>query len=163
MIITILTDHSKHTTTNSFYGIVNNLRNHKDVSRIQIASKGDQLNDDFFNGLKDSALYGVIVQEEIQHSDQRIWSQSELIDLESCEVILLRLPPPFTIPLMSKLEQFNHKLIINDPEGIQKTGNKGFLMNFDQYVAPMEICKTFDDIYDFYSKFEIISSNFYMP
>ena len=156
MIITILTDHSSHTITNSFYGIVNNLRNHKDVSCIQIASKGDHRNEDFFNGTKDPALYGVIVQEEIQYPDEDIWSRSELIDLESCEVILLRLPPPFTTPLMRMLEPVNHKLIINDPAGIEKTGNKGFLMNFDDYVAPMEICKTFDDIYDFYSKFECV-------
>ena len=38
--VLVLTDHSGHSKSNSFYGVVNALRVHKNIEKIDVASKG---------------------------------------------------------------------------------------------------------------------------
>lgn len=156
MIITILTDHSSHTKMNSFYGMCNALQNHNKVSGVQVASKGNSLNNDFFNNVEGSILYGSRLSENIAFPADSIFEKTEELDLETSEVLFLRVPPPFKSSLIDRINLLDYPLVINDPDGIEITADKSFLLNFEDYTPPMSICKSFNDIYNFYMEQECV-------
>ena len=55
----VLTDHSNHSRENSLYPLVQVMRKHPLCKRIDIASRGEVLNDAFFTEASGAALYAV--------------------------------------------------------------------------------------------------------
>ena len=157
MKVLILTDHSAHHVTNSFYGIANAILANRSVTGVGIASRGDQRNAGFFSG-GTSTVMGLNINFPIdfQGFDLLVKSAKEL-ELSQFDVVLLRIPRPVSthfFPMLTEL--FKDKQIVNSPNGIVKTGNKAFLTTLDAYVPPCIVCNSWQDVLDFGSQFPIV-------
>lgn len=159
----VLTDHRNHSVENSLYALVQAMRNHPLCQQVDVATRVNELNYAFF----------------IEHSSQEVWVnkvdqsfafaadgagfQKNLrrVSLEDYDTIWLRMPPPLSGDFLQFLEEnFSNQLIINDPKGIQITGSKQFLLNFQEYCPPMTICRSIEDIIAFKEQFPIVLKPF---
>lgn len=159
--ILTLTDHSGHSEENSIYALLKQMIQHPQCASVHIASRGNRINDDFFQTPKSNQLQAFKVDESFsfQNNDQQFSStiQNIKVDTESYDIIFLRLPRPISDGFFSYLTKlFPHQKIINNPLGIQKTSSKQYLLNFPELCPPIQLCKNIDDIIKFSKAFPIV-------
>lgn len=157
--VLVLTDHSGHSKSNSFYGVVNALRVHKNIEKIDVASKGIDLNASFFSGTDLSKVFVNHLEKGIRYSKGGNFFQGEKkwISPAHYDVIVLRLPPPIEEPFFLKLKKyFPQILFINDPEGIIHTYSKSFLLNFRSICPPLELVSSKKEILKVLEKYPIV-------
>lgn len=161
--ILILTDHTNHSSENSVYAFVNALKNNKRFEKIVIATRGISKNDDFFNRLDSDCVWATEVKGDFLYTNDGSFFKENLkqVCVSSFDIVWLRLPPPLSESFLDFLAyEFNDSLIINSPSAIYETGSKEFLMNFKEFCAPMEVCKSVDDIIDLKKRFPIVLKPF---
>ena len=155
----VLTDHTHHSIENSLYALVRAAAKHPRCAQIDIASRGNPLNDFFFTKHITKGLFVTRVDESFVY-DPNGRSYSKKLRrqfLRHYDVIWLRLPPPVPVGFLHFLEDtFPHQLFINNPAGIRKTGNKAYLLNFPDLCPPMRLCRSLEDILDFSLQFPIV-------
>lgn len=159
----VLTDHSGHSSENSLYSLAREMQRHPRCARMDVASRGNNLNDFFFKKLLGKALFVNKVDENFFYRPDgqffKEYYRREL--LENYDVVWLRIPPPLPAEFLGFLtDAFPNQLIINNPSGIYETGSKAFLMNFPELCPPMKICRSIEDIIDFKNQFPIVLKPF---
>lgn len=157
--ILVLTDHTNHSAENSIYGMLQSMRNHPRCAQIDIATRGNSINDFFFKKLIAKSIFVHQVDESFAFSvdgkffKKRIRRES----LYSYDAIWLRLPPPIPKSFLFFLkDKFPNQIFINDPKGIYLAGSKNFLLNFPSLCAPMKLCCSVEDILEFAGRFPIV-------
>lgn len=161
--ILVLTDHSGHSRENSIYAMVPAMIKHPQVSQVDVATRGEILNDFFFKHLISKSIFVAKADESFAFSPKGAAYKKNLRRefLREYDAVWLRLPPPLSSDFLFFLKTiFSKKLIINDPFGIYKAGSKEFLMNFQNYCPPMKICKSMEDIVAFKSQFASVLKPF---
>ncbi len=157
--ILVLTDHSKHSSENSLYHLAHAMRQHPRCAQIDVATKGNTLNNFFFEKLSVKALYVSKVDEKFAfHLDGRCYKKNLRWEmLGSYDVVWLRMPPPLSDDFLRFLiQRFPNQLFINSPLGIQETGSKEFLLRFPELCPSMKVCTSIEDIIEFKNRFPIV-------
>lgn len=155
----VLTDHSKHSKENSVYALMSKLSQHPNCERVDIASRGNQANNGFFEEQETEKLYAISVTEDFgfDNTEQQFSENGKLVAVRDYDVIILRLPRPVGTDFMGFIAYLGeNKVIINHPDGIEKTSTKAFLMNFPEICPPMKMCKSIDEILAFSKRFPIV-------
>lgn len=159
MKVLILTDHLKHSDSNSFYLIANSLYEHKEVESVHVVSKGIEQNTNFFEG-KSKEFVALKMKDFIEFEsfkNQILESKVSSLDRKNFDSIFLRLPRPIHPDFFDFLEQnFDPNRIINKPSGITKTGSKSFLLELKDYCPPMKMVHSIEEIYQFKNQFPIV-------
>ncbi len=161
--VLVLTDHTGHSKENSLYALVTEMKVHPNTDQIDIATRGNLSNKDFFNQVKNATLWVTKVTEDFAFSENGKHLNADLFvaALNSYDLIWLRMPPPLSKSFLDFLETvFAKKMIVNDPKGIYKTGSKEFLLNFPTCCPPMKVCRSKAEIIAFKSQFPIVLKPF---
>ncbi len=159
----ILTDHTNHSEENSLYSLALAMRKHSSCESVDIASRGNEENDVFFGKQNSKEIFITSVDENFGFRDGANFQKVKLVKvlLEKYSVIWLRMPPPLSQDFLSFLaDNFSDKIIINDPHGIHVTGSKEFLINFPELSAPLQICRSIEDVISFKKQFPIVLKPF---
>lgn len=157
--VLILTDHSTHTSNNSFYGLVSTLVEDERCQMGFVASRGNVENEPFFNAEIMSDIYATRADKPIAFESNGSFFTKNLqqIKIDQFDLILLRLPRPVSDHFLRKLKStFSRVPIINDPLGIIVCSNKSFLLNFPSLCPPIQLCRTIEEINDFASQHETV-------
>lgn len=155
----VLTDHSKHSKENSVYALMAKLSQHPNCEKVDIASRGNQMNDSFFEEQETEKLYAIPVDEHFTFDEtgEQFSTNGQVVAVRDYNVIILRLPRPVGTDFMGFIAYLaENKVIINHPNGIEKTSTKAFLFNFPEICPPMKLCKSVDDIVAFSKRFPIV-------
>ena len=157
--VLVLTDHSNHSRENSLYALVSKLQDHSLTFKVDIATRANKVNLDFFESKSNAKLFVNHVGQDFTFTDDGAFFSKDIIvaDLKSYDLVWLRMPPPLRKTFLDYLDHvFNGQIVINNPSGIFETGSKEFLINFKDYCPPMKICKTKDDIIEFKNRFPVV-------
>ena len=155
----VLTDHRTHSVENSIYALVLALRNHPSCASIDVASRGNTLNNFFFQNHIDHGLFVSQVDASFGfYQDgrrfQRFMRRAQLRDYD---VILLRLPPPLPDAFLDFLTAvYPEERIINRPSGIREVSGKEFLLHFSDLCPEMQLCRSVADVQSFAARFPIV-------
>jgi len=155
----VLTDHSEHKPGNPIYTLLPELLTHPNCKSVHVASRGNPANDDFFIHHRNTQLEVLEIQEEFgyEESGNQFFQTKSIRDLSSYDCILMRVPHPVTTAFLDFLaEKGKELLIINDPQGIDKTSDKAYLLNFPELCPPMKLCYSIKEILDFGANFPIV-------
>ena len=155
----VLTDHSAHTSENSVYALLQELRKHPRCQQIDTASRAVSKNVLFFeHGLQRSLLVAPVDEGFYYRPDGGSFkNRLRPASLREYDVILLRLPHPVPDRFWHFLTRiYPERQIINRPSGIRETSTKHFLLRFPDLCPPMRLCKTANDILDFKSQFPVV-------
>ncbi len=161
--ILVLTDHTNHSAENSLYALLRSMRKHPRCEKIDIATRANPLNDFFFKNYLDKKLFVSEVNESFAFSPdgksfQKMVRRESIHDYDA---VLLRMPPPLSKAFLIFLKyKFPNLIFLNDPDGIYHTGSKEFLFNFQEVCAPMKICTSAKDIFEFSQQFPIVLKPF---
>ncbi len=161
--VLILTDHTGHSKENSLYGLVQKMRLHPMTQEIDIASRGNAINQDFFSQIAGAKLWIKQADNNFTFSEngQHLNESLSIATITDYDLVWLRMPPPLGKLFLDFLETvFEGKVIINHPKGIYETGSKAFLKNFQSCCPPMKICRSKADIIAFKSQFSIVLKPF---
>ena len=144
----VLTDHRGHSHQNSLYALVNTLRQDARCKLVDVASRGDTYNADFFRGAGPQ-VRGFRVMETLSYQPEgtQFTASHTLLELADYDVVWLRLPHPVPQAFLDGLA--GRRLVVNDPVGIVETGDKSFLTRFPEWTPPVRLVHTADDIRDF--------------
>lgn len=159
----ILTDPSNHTAENSLYDLATKLYNHPKTQGVDVLSRVNYMNDRFFKSIGENKLIVTSVKEDFIFSEKNhpLENNLKVVDTDSYDLIWLRLPPPISKDFLDFLSsRFTGKVIINNPEGIYKTGSKEFLTKFPSVCPPLKVCRSLDDIIQFKKEFPIVLKPF---
>ena len=159
----VLTDHSNHSKENSLYALVQALRRHPSCGQIDIASRGNEINQFFFKKMISKGLFVSKADEKFKFyaNGQALTDRLRREAIGNYDVVFLRLPPPLSSEFLGFLTQeFPQQLIINAPLGIYETGSKEFLLNFPNLCPPMQLCKSLEAVEDFKNQFPIVLKPF---
>ena len=150
--VLVLTDHTNHSAENSLYAMLQSMRKNPNCIQIDIATRANPLNDFFFKHLMDKKLFVSTVDEKFEFSPKGK-SFEAMVRRESVhdyDAIWLRMPPPLSKAFLIFLKhKYPNIIFINDPDGIYHTGSKEFLINFPEVCAPMKVCTSVADIFEF--------------
>ena len=161
--VLVLTDHTNHSKENSLYDLVGTMLRHSLTNSIDIASRGNKDNKDFFEKLDSSRLLVSQVDEHFAYTENGNYLSSNLraAKLATYDLIWLRMPPPLDKSFLDFMDVvFQNQCVINNPKGIYETGSKEFLINFHSLTPPTKICRTKLDIIDFKNQFPIVLKPF---
>jgi len=176
--VLVLTDHAKHSSENSLYPLVRALRLHPSCAYVDVATRHNKENGDFFNGLLDVKIGTGLSSRQIDSGNfihvspvddlftfdkdgQAFRNKVIRKSLNIYNVIWLRMPPPLRGKFLDFLQaSFPKQLIINDPMGIWLSGSKRFLTGFPTLCPPMRICESVEAITNFKSQFPIVLKPF---
>jgi glutathione synthase len=161
--ILFLTDHLNHGPSNSLYTLVQAMRLHTHCHQVDVATRGNTMNDSFFKNDHPSDLYVTRTDQDFAFSPTGKSFEKYTLgsSLNTYDVVWLRLPPPLSDSFLNILSQrFSNQLIINSPKGIQITGSKEFLINFRELCPPLKICTSIEDIKTFKNRFPIVLKPF---
>ena len=159
----VLTDHTNHIVENSLYELVQAMRIHPRCLQIDVATRGNDLNNFFFKKHIAKGIFVSKADESFTFSTDGNSFKKNLRRefLRAYDAVWLRLPPPLSDDFLSFLvQEFSSQLIINDPQSIQTTGSKKFLTLFSEYCPPMQVCSSIEDIITFKSRFPIVLKPF---
>jgi len=161
--VLILTDHKKHSSENSLYALSLAMLAHPDTALVDIATRVNEKNYDFFSGKPKAELYATSIGKDFAYfnSDHPLDMSYEKVDIARYDLVWLRLPPPLTENFLRYIsEVFAEKVVINNPQFIEETGSKEFLINFPSVCPPMKICRSLEDINEFKNAFSIVLKPF---
>ncbi len=159
----VLTDHSNHSQENSLYPLVLSMRKHPRCAQIDVATRGNEINDFFFKQHNAKGLFVHTVGKDFKYLPNGMAFKAKVRKafVKDYEVIWLRMPPPLSRNFLEFLtDEFPNQLIINNPLGIYETGTKSFLINFPDCCPPMAICESIKDIKQFKARFPIVLKPF---
>lgn len=148
----VLTDHRTHNVENSLYALLRAMSMNPRSAGIDVATRGNAMNDLFFTKHIGRSLYVSPVTESFDFFDdgRRYKKQLRRASLQEYDFIFLRLPPPIDPAFWAfLLRLFPERRIINSPLGILETSNKKFLLHFADLCPPMRLCRRLDDIVEF--------------
>jgi len=126
---------------------------------IDVASRGNVINDEFFYGMSSDRLYARRVGPNFRYKAEKSMLESKLtlVDITQYDLVFLRLPRPVSDSFLLWLSDiFQGIPIINKPEGIINTSNKKFLLNFPELCPPMQLCRSIDEVRSFAKQFPIV-------
>lgn len=157
--VLVLTDHTNHSAENSLYALVQSMSQHPLCTQVDVATRANSSNDFFFKKLSSQELFVTKVEEGFSFSADGKSFKNNLRkeNLNIYDVVWLRMPPPLSKAFLIFLKhKFPNLIFINDPDGIYQTGSKGFLLNFPEVCAPMQLCKSTEGILEFSKQFPIV-------
>ena len=126
---------------------------------IDVASRGNTVNDGFFYGMSPEKLYARRIGNKFRFKAEDSMLESKLaeVDLNAYDLIFLRLPRPVSDQFLLWISDlFQDIPIINKPEGIINTSNKEYLLNFPDLCPPMKLCKSIEEVMEFSKQFPIV-------
>ena len=156
--ILVLTDHRGHNEHNSLYALCRMMAADGLVETVHCATRGLDENSGFFEGDEPRRLVVTPVTEQFRFSEDGSSFDTQLkSDLDSYDVILIRLPPPAPPLFLTKLAKiFPSRRIINRPEGILKTGSKAFLLELQELCPPMRLIDKPEDIIEVAEEYPVV-------
>jgi len=156
--IIVLTDHKTHTEVDSFYSIINKMKNHVSCNKLVIASRSYSKNTHFFNNPLKQKLFAIEIKNQIKYEIfKEIYKESTELQLDEYDVIILRIDKPILPDFLIQLETvFKHKIFINSPKGILKTATKEYLTNFTHLTPKVEVCSNTNHILEISKNKEIV-------
>lgn len=155
----ILTDHSRHNKENSLYALAAALVQHPQCAQVAIASRGNASNTNFFYANENIPLQAILATARFTFdpTGKQFQEQTVAVNPSDFDVIFMRLPRPISTDFLSFIAQIaSHKVIINDPKGIEKTSSKAYLLNFPHLCPPMALCRSIEQIQVFAQQFPIV-------
>ena len=161
--VIILTDHTNHSSENSLYDLSVKMLAHFKTESIDIVSRGNSENNEFFSSIADSKLWATRIDENFAYSseDHPLLKDLQQVDITTYDLVWLRLPPPLSSDFLNYLHHvFSNSVIINNPKFIHETGSKKFLVNFPTISPPMKICTSIGEINEFRKLFPIVLKPF---
>lgn len=153
----ILTDHSTHKKSDSFYFLINELLSHTICNKITIVSRGFGQNINFFTDPFNAKLYGQEVHHHIKYND--LENNQKIIEVNHSEydIMLFRIDPPVATSFYKNIKTvMGNKIFINDPEGVLKTGSKEYLINFKNLTPQTTLCTTLDEVFSISNQKEVV-------
>lgn len=157
--VLVLTDHRGHSTENSIYALLQQMRIHPRCVEIMIASRGAKLNDAFFRDPSSEILYAAPVTSDFAFSKagQIMLNGQVQVYPHEFDVVFLRLPRPVTDQFLLQLEEvFAGQVIINRPSGIVRTSNKAFLLELSEVCPPIRLVHSVAEVLAFAQEFPIV-------
>ncbi|WCL81756.1 glutathione synthetase [Saprospira sp. CCB-QB6] len=156
--ILILTDPSRHSATNSLYGLAKTLRQHPKVAAVHVASRALAQNAPFFYQMSSQQLQLAEVKADFAfQEDQSCFAPSFSGQLSDYDFIFLRLPRPLADGFLEWLGQiFPEERIINRPSGILQTSSKAFLLEIAEHCPPMARIRSLAELEAFKARFPIV-------
>jgi len=157
----VLTDHSGHTRQNSLYSLVSTLNDDARCKSVSVASRGDKRNQAFFAGAG-TQVKGILALTNLNYEADGVLFKAANHDFDPLDfdVVWLRLPHPVDQAFFDYLEELKARpggpLIVNDPQGIQETGDKAFLLNFPELTPPIKLTRTAGEAREFAGQFPIV-------
>ncbi|WP_116125225.1 RimK family alpha-L-glutamate ligase [Lewinella sp. IMCC34183] len=160
----VLTDHSGHSDQNSLYSLVNTLRLDPRCAHVDVASRGDAQNAEFFAG-GGAQVRGFRVTGPLSYrSDGGAFRTADRqLDPKDYDVVWLRLPHPIAPAFFTWLEQVaapaaggSGPLVVNRPRGTLTTGDKSFLLNFPDLTPPVRLVTDEAEAREFAGEFPIV-------
>jgi glutathione synthase len=155
----VLTDHAAHTSENSLYALVHELRIHPRCQFIDVASRGIARNSLFFENCAQRSIYVIRADEGFIHKPDggTFKTRLRLASLREYDVILIRLPHPVSENFWNFLKRiYPEKQIINQPTGIHETSSKLFLLQTPELCPPVQACHTAQDVVEMKKRFPIV-------
>lgn len=159
--ILALTDHLGHSNQNSIYAILNQMSDHSRCQHIDIASRGQINNFDFFykNTASETELYVTSINNTFEFDPKGLQFDVEnrKTSIYNYDIIFLRLPRPISDQFLIELSnKALGKIIINDPIGIITSSNKSFLLSIAQHCPPIALCNNIDEILSFTKMYDCV-------
>ena len=157
--VLILTDHARHSSENSLYELSVKLMTHPLTETVEIASRGNKVNDNFFSCKTHSDLYATRIDDDFafNKANHPLSVDFLKVDLKSFDLVWLRMPPPLSDEFLNYIDKvFSTSVVINNPKAIQQSGAKSFLLNFPEICPPMKLCHSLSEIDEFRKKFSIV-------
>lgn len=109
--ILCLTDHRHHSAENSIYELLKTMSAHPGAKYVDVATRGDSRNDDFFFGLQTDQLYVSRVEATFSYAKAfDTWSLAHKRPLSHYDIILLRLPRPIPDGFLTFLRLISLKM-----------------------------------------------------
>ena len=155
----VITDHRTHTEENSIYALLRAMLRHPSCGLIDVASRSIDDNRFFFENMASKALYGTQMSAMFSFREDAYFFKKNLkkLSLRNYDAVLMRLPYPIPDGFWAFLESaFPHAVFVNKPSGIEKVGNKAFLLNVPDLCPPMMYCTSIEDISEFRKQFPIV-------
>ena len=145
----VLTDHRGHSDQNSLYALVNTLRQDARCRYVDVASRGQPHNAEFFNDAG-SQVQGFRVKKAFRYQPggEQFTAGNTVLEVAEYDVVWLRLPHPVPQSFLDGLAG-RRRLVVNDPVGIVETGDKSFLTRFPEWTPPVRLVHTAADVRDF--------------
>ena len=156
----VLTDHSGHSAQNSVYSLVNTLRQDSRCQHVDIATRGNPHNQLFFQGAR-TQVQGFGVKGELTYSMEgtQFDQPTQPLVVTDYDVIWLRLPHPVPqafFDFLTAATSGTSTQIINDPRGITVTGDKSFLLHFQEWTPPIRLVRTAEEAEAFAEQFPLV-------
>jgi glutathione synthase len=153
--ILLITDHSGHSAENSVYALTSALRLDARTQEIFIVSRGVGGNDAFFKTGNAESIKAVKLTSDLYFSPigEQFKGPKTGLSPSQIDIVFLRLPRPVEDNFLINLKAtFDSSVIVNDPEGIIKTSNKAYLLNFPKVCPKMALCQNEAEVKEFTSK-----------
>ena len=147
--VLVLTDHGGHSDQNSVYALLQTMLKHEQCRQIQIASRGLEVNQEFFQEMKIDTLQAAIVKSDFAHTSDGYYMQRDLkvVIPSEIDIVFMRLPRPISDEFLTWVDDsFQHCSIVNKPSGIIETSSKSFLLNFPEQCPSMKLCQSIEDV-----------------
>ena len=153
--ILILVDHSKHNSSNSIYRLVREMLQHASCESIDIGSRGSEENQAFFENCKINKIWAINASSTFAYDSDGSAFKSDIlreVDLQSYDVIFMRLPRPIEDSFLRDLSSITkNQIIFNNPIGMIHTSNKQYLLNYPELCPRVEFCYSILQILQFAS------------
>lgn len=162
--VLIVTDHSRHTASNSIYELGIALHAGRKNVNIWVCSKGIEENRNFFNSLSDAAIYASLINSSFAFQPSGMgFSQSNVrIDRKDIDSIIVRMPQPLDKEFLRSLKTIvSPEKIINNPEGTIETSSKEFLITVAHLCPPLSLCQNIEDAILLSQEMEIVLKPLY--
>jgi glutathione synthase len=161
--ILCLTDHRGHSSENSVYALLRTMLQHPDCLQIDVASRGNKDNDDFFYQFDSTLLSVVQVSSNFEwdKTGQQFTTNTKVVSISDYDWIFLRLPRPIPEVFFEFLMSiFPEERIFNRPSGIIETSSKAFLLEVADICPPMQLIHNQASLEVFKAKFPIVLKPF---
>ena len=141
----VLTDHRGHSDQNSVYSLVSTLVAHPGSKYVDVASRG--LAGNTFAAGTQVRGFRADGHFSFQPTGHQFLTGTRPLDPGAYDVIWLRLPHPVDTAALTYLS--GRALVVNDPAGIEETGDKAFLLQFPEWTPPVRLVHTAAEVSDF--------------
>lgn len=161
--VLILTDHKNHSSENSLYDLSVKMLQNENTASLDIASRANAVNQDFFEGNHDAQLFATPINSDFAFSenDHPLSKNFRTIEVKNYDLVWLRMPPPLSENFLNFIANtFSKSVIINHPKAIFQTGSKAFLLNFEEVCPSLKICQSLADIVAFKAQFPMVLKPF---
>lgn len=149
MKIAVITNHLQHVESDSIYELVTELDRLPYVKEIIIVSLGCVENSQFYATPTQGEIYGKLFNQEFQFCNRISWYRNcQVFQTNEFDALLLRLDRPVSDGFLFALKKSlrNDCIIVNDTDGIIKTGSKEFLLQVSHLCPDIALCKNLDDV-----------------